>query len=164
MQFLLLLFCTKLTLNHISSIQLHNSWCIWFQEAFNDKVVITCCLVQYWQIFFSFLTVFYYFTCLKAREISCKIRETWKIFPILHSAPCDNPDIFRVSIVNFEKVNPAGKYLFCWRDPWYEYYKVRPFSSLLREIKREHLQRKEIFKKLTLTSALLESLTGSYTV
>ena len=29
-------------------------------------------------------------TRLKAREISCKIWQTRKIFPILHSAPCDN--------------------------------------------------------------------------
>ena len=56
----------------------------------NDKVVIARLIVQYWLIFSSFLIFFYYFTCLKAREISCKIWETRKILAILHSAPCDN--------------------------------------------------------------------------
>ena len=56
----------------------------------NDKVVIARCLVQYWQIFSSFLIFCYYFTRLKAREISYNIWETQKRFPILHSAPCDN--------------------------------------------------------------------------
>ena len=46
--------------------------------------------MQYWQIFSSFLIFCYYFTRLKAREISCKIWETRKIFLILHSAPCDS--------------------------------------------------------------------------
>ena len=46
--------------------------------------------MQYWQIFSSFLIFCCYFTRLKAREISCKMGETRKIFPILHSAPCDN--------------------------------------------------------------------------
>ena len=32
-----------------------NSCYIWCQQAFNDTVVIACCLVQYWQIFPSFL-------------------------------------------------------------------------------------------------------------
>ena len=68
---------------------------IWFQQVFNDKVVIARCLVQYWLIFSEFLIFCYYFTRLKAREISCKIWETRKIFPILHSAPCDNNYIER---------------------------------------------------------------------
>ena len=64
--------------------------CIWFPQAVNDKVLIAWHLVQYWQIFSSFLVFSCYFTHLKPSEISCKIWETWKIFPILHSAPCDN--------------------------------------------------------------------------
>ena len=32
-----------------------NSRCILFKQAFNDKVVIARCLMQYWQIFSSFL-------------------------------------------------------------------------------------------------------------
>ena len=47
-------------------------------------------IVQYWQIFSSFLIFCCYFTRLKVREISCKIWETRKIFPILPSAPYDN--------------------------------------------------------------------------
>ena len=58
-------------------------WYILFKQAFNDKVVITRCLVQYWQIFSSFLIFWCYFK-------SYKIWETRKIFPIMHSAPCDN--------------------------------------------------------------------------
>ena len=61
-----------------------------FRPAFNDKVVIARCPVQYWQIFSSFLIFCCYFTRLKAREISCKKWETRKIFPTLHSAPYDN--------------------------------------------------------------------------
>ena len=64
------------------------------KQAFNDKVVIAHCLVQYWQIFSSFLIFCCYFTRLKAREISYKIWETRKIFPILHSSPHDNNYIF----------------------------------------------------------------------
>ena len=52
---------------------------IWFQQAFNDKVVIARCLVQYWQIFSWFLIFCYYFTRLRAREISRKIWEIQKI-------------------------------------------------------------------------------------
>ena len=48
------------------------------------------CLVQYRQIFSSFLISCFYFIRLKARVISCKIRETRKIFPILYLATCDN--------------------------------------------------------------------------
>ena len=79
----------KLALNYIKQARLqlvskYNIWFdfnnIWFQQVFNDKVVTARCLVQYWQIFLSFLIFCYYFTRLKAR----------KIFPILHSAPCDN--------------------------------------------------------------------------
>ena len=66
------------------------SWFVWFQQAFNDKVVIARCIVRYWQIFSSFLIFCYYFTRLKAREVSCKIWETRKIFPMLQSAPCHN--------------------------------------------------------------------------
>ena len=61
-----------------------------FQQAFNNKIIIARCLVQYRQIFSSFLIFCFYFTCRKAREKSCKTWEAWKIFPILHSAPCDN--------------------------------------------------------------------------
>ena len=70
----------------------NNSHYIWFQQAFNDKVVIAHCLMQYWQIFSSFLIFCYYFTHLKALEISCKIWEARKIFLILRLAvtPCDN--------------------------------------------------------------------------
>ena len=50
--------------------------------------------MQYWQIFCSFLIFCCYFTCLKAREISCKIWDTRKVFPTLHSAPCDNNYLF----------------------------------------------------------------------
>ena len=50
--------------------------------------------MHYWQIFSLFLIVCCYFTRLKAREISCKIWKTWKIFPILHSAPYDNNYLF----------------------------------------------------------------------
>ena len=67
-----------------------------FRPAFNDKVVIARCPVQYWQIFSSFLIFCCYFTLLKAREISCKIWETRRIFPILHSAPCDNNYIYHI--------------------------------------------------------------------
>ena len=35
-----------------------------------------------------------YFTCLKAREISCQNWETRKIIPMLHSAPNDNNYLF----------------------------------------------------------------------
>ena len=38
-----------------------NSCYIWFQQAFNDKVVIACYLGQYWQIFSSFLIFCYIF-------------------------------------------------------------------------------------------------------
>ena len=41
-------------------------------------------------IFLVSLFFCYYFTCLKALEKSHKIRENQKIFPILHSVPCDN--------------------------------------------------------------------------
>ena len=63
---------------------------MWNAGKLGDKVVIVRCLVQCWQIFFSFLIFCCYFTHLKSREISCKRRETREIFPILHSAPCDN--------------------------------------------------------------------------
>ena len=94
LQFFFLLICTNIGLNYInqadtiSGSKWDNSWYILFRQAFNDKVVITRCLVQYLQIFSSFLIFCCYFTRLKAREISCKIWETRKIFPILHSAPC----------------------------------------------------------------------------
>ena len=52
------------------------------------------CLMQYWEIFSGLLIFFCYSTRLKAREISCKIWKTWKIFPILHSAPYDNNYLF----------------------------------------------------------------------
>ena len=61
---------TKLTLYQIKQ---DSSCYIPFQRAFNDKVVIARSLVQYWQIFSSFLIFCYYFTRLKAREISCKM-------------------------------------------------------------------------------------------
>ena len=54
--------------------------------------------MQYWQIFSSFLIFCCYFTRLKAGEISCKIWETRKIFPILHSAAYNNNYILRVRI------------------------------------------------------------------
>ena len=57
LQIFLLLICNKLVLD----------------QALKDKVVIARCLVQYWQIFSSFLIFCYYFTRLKAREISYKI-------------------------------------------------------------------------------------------
>ena len=50
--------------------------------------------MDYWQIFSSFLIFCCCFTRLKAREISCKIWKTRKIFPILHSAPYDNNYLF----------------------------------------------------------------------
>ena len=65
----------------------------WFQQAFNDEAVIARCLVQYWQIFTSFLISCCYFTRLEAREISSKIWETQKIYPILHPAPCNNNNL-----------------------------------------------------------------------
>ena len=37
--------------------------------------------MQYWPMFYSFLIFFCYFTRQKAREISCEISETRKIFP-----------------------------------------------------------------------------------
>ena len=71
-------------MNYIKQVQVNSKYenfcCIWFQQAINNNVVITNCLMQY----------FCYFTRLRACEIRCKIWETWKIFPILHSAPCDN--------------------------------------------------------------------------
>ena len=70
-----------------------------FKQAFNDKVVIARWLVQYWQIFSSFLIFCCYFTCLETSEISCKISETRKIFPILHSAPYDNNYIFYIPFI-----------------------------------------------------------------
>ena len=44
--------------------------------------------MQHWQIFSLFLIFCYYFKI--SCKTSCKIWETWKIFPILHSAPSDN--------------------------------------------------------------------------
>ena len=95
MQFFFLLICTNIALNYnrpdtISRPKLDNSWYILFRQEFNDKVVITRSLVQYRQIISSFLIFSCYLTRLKAREISCKIWETRKIFRILQSAPCDN--------------------------------------------------------------------------
>ena len=60
----------------------YNSCYIWFQQEFNYKVFIARCLVQYWELFSSFLIFCWYFTRLKEnREISFKIWETRKIFP-----------------------------------------------------------------------------------
>ena len=55
-----------------------NSCYIYFHQAFNDKIVIAHCLVQYRQTFSSFLIFCYYFTHLKARKISFKIWKTQK--------------------------------------------------------------------------------------
>ena len=44
--------------------------------------------MQHSQIFSLFLIFCYYFKI--SCKTSCKIWETWKIFPILHSAPSDN--------------------------------------------------------------------------
>ena len=82
-----------------------NSCHIWFEQLFNNKLVIARCLVQYWQIFFPILIFFDYLTHLKAREISCKIWETRKIFPILHSAQCDN------NYITFIKSAPLSQYM-----------------------------------------------------
>ena len=49
----------------------------------SDKLVIALWPRTIWQIFSSFLIFCFYFTRLKAREISWKIRETRKIFTIL---------------------------------------------------------------------------------
>ena len=57
--------------------------------------------MQYWQIFSLFLVFCCYFARLKAREISCKKWETWKIFPILHSAPCDNNYLSHIRMINY---------------------------------------------------------------
>ena len=57
---------------------------------FNNKVVIACCLMQYWEIFSLILIFSYYVTCLTACEIGCKISETQKIFPKLHLPSCGN--------------------------------------------------------------------------
>ena len=57
--------------------------------------------MQYWQIFSLFLIFCCYFARLKAREISCKKWETWKIFPILHSAPCDNNYLLHIRTINY---------------------------------------------------------------
>ena len=46
--------------------------------------------MQHWQGLSSFLIFCYYFTCLKAREISCKIGRTGEIFLILHLSGSDN--------------------------------------------------------------------------
>ena len=76
-----------------------------FQHAFNNKTVIARCLVQYRQIFSSFLIFCFYFTCQKAREKSCKTWETWKIFPILHSAPCHNNYLYPSTTTIIRNVN-----------------------------------------------------------
>ena len=65
--------------------------------SIHDKVVISRCLEQYWQIFSSLLIFCNYVTRLKAREISCKIWKIRKIFSILHSALCDNSYLPRFS-------------------------------------------------------------------
>ena len=77
-----------------------NSCYIWFQQAFNGKVVIARYLMQYLQIFSSFLLFCYYFTRLKAPEISCKIWETRKIFSVSNSAPCNSNYLERINNVS----------------------------------------------------------------
>ena len=52
-----------------------------FNKHFNNKVVAAHCFVQYWQIFSSFLIFCYYFTHLKAHEISSKYDKLRKYFP-----------------------------------------------------------------------------------
>ena len=89
-----------------------NSWCILFKQAFNDKVVIARCLVQYWQIFSSFLIFSCYFTRLKAREISCKRWKTREIFPILNSAPYYNN---HVSFSDLQKEDNS----FCFKGRYF---------------------------------------------
>ena len=72
-------------------------------------------------MFSSFLIFSCYFTRLKVREISCKIWETRKIFPILHSAPYDNNYLliddnldFRVESYEFS-ISWAGVYFMWWK-------------------------------------------------
>ena len=89
LQFLLLFTCTKLVFNYIKQARCHceitNYWYMWFRQIFNYKVVIARCLVQYWQIFSSFLIFCSYLTRLKALKVCCKIWKYRKIllFPIL---------------------------------------------------------------------------------
>ena len=61
---------------------------------------------KFCQIFSSFLIFCHYFTWLKAREICCKIWETWKIFPMRHSAPYNSNYLFNVLL---ESVNLLTK-------------------------------------------------------
>ena len=56
----------------------------------NDELVMRVSIVLYWQTFYSCIIFYFYLTCLKTREISRKIRQTRRIFAILHSPPCDN--------------------------------------------------------------------------
>ena len=54
---------SKMSQKGLLILTMTNSSRIWFWQAFNNKVVIARCLVQYWQIYSSFLKF-----CLKARE------------------------------------------------------------------------------------------------
>lgn len=56
----------------------------------NDELVMRISIVLYWQTFYSCIIFYFYLTCLKTPEISGKIRQTRRIFVILHSPPCDN--------------------------------------------------------------------------
>ena len=72
----------------IYSFYLHRLPCIFCMVMTNQ--LLHSSLMQYWQIFYSFLIFCYYFTCLKAPDLSFKIWETCKTFVILDMAPCDN--------------------------------------------------------------------------
>ena len=89
------------------------------QEAFNDKVVIAHCLLQYWQMLSLFVICCYYFTHQNAYETSWKRCESHKIFPILHLVPSENnyitlkmsipPFNYRNSKKNIQTENPFVK-------------------------------------------------------
>ena len=52
-------------------------------------------------------------------EISCKISETWKIFPILHSAPRDNNCLilcYRLFYIKYMSFNLTDNVIFT-QDP-----------------------------------------------
>ena len=82
-----------------------------FQQVFNDKLVIASCLLQYWQIFASFLMLCHHFNRLKAREISSKKYEKLrKYFPYCHGprgiVTTYNKQIFHAFLFNISNYSP----------------------------------------------------------
>ena len=111
-----------------------------FKQAFNYKVVIARWLMQYWQTFSSFLIFCCYFTCLKASKISCKISETRKIFPILHSAPYDNNylHIKKLYFIHFFACCYIRQSLQCILKPrWHKLHQQHPLNEIYLDVVRE---------------------------